>query len=86
MSKISSEELSLRLNKNGWSWCLISNLTPNMIRIQLSDDGEEETGWRKCIEAPTIEQAVEAAERFVLSINAYEYGSQIARWEDEDEA
>lgn len=74
--KITQEELSKRLNKNGWNWCLVSNLTPGIIRIQLSDDGEEETGWRKCIEAPSLEQAVEKAEKFVGSINAYEYGKQ----------
>jgi hypothetical protein len=78
MAQISQEELSRRLNKNGWNWCLISNLTPGIIRIQLSDDGEEETGWRKCVEAPTLEQAVMDAEKFVEGINAYEYGkSQI---------
>lgn len=49
-------------------------MTPGIIRIQLSDDGEEETGWRKCIEAPNLEQAVFDAEKFVASINAYEYG------------
>lgn len=73
MSQITQEELSRRLNKNGWSWCLISNLTPGIIRIQLSDDGEEETGWRKCIEAPTIEEAVNKAEDFVTNTNAYKY-------------
>jgi hypothetical protein len=76
MSSISQEELSLRLNKNGWSWCLISNLTPGIIRIQLSDDGEDETGWRKCVEAPTLEEAVNEAEKLVNSINAYDYGRQ----------
>lgn len=76
MTQISAEELAERLNKNGWSWCLISNATPGVIRIQLSDDGEEETLWRKCIEAPTLEQAVIEAEKFVESINAYEYGRQ----------
>ena len=56
-------------------WCLISNASPGIIRIQLSDDGEDETGWRKCIEAPTLEQAVKDAEAFIESINAYEYGN-----------
>lgn len=74
MAQITQEELSRRLNKNGWAWHLISNLTPGVIRIQMGDDGEEETGWRKCIEAPTLEQAVAKAEKLVNSINAYEYG------------
>lgn len=77
MSSISQEELSQRLNKNGWSWCLISNATPGIIRIQLSDDGEDETGWRKCVEAPTLEEAISEAEKLVNSINAYEYGRQM---------
>ena len=68
------KELSERLNKNGWTWCLVSMLTPKVVRIQLSDNGEEETGWRKCIEAPTLEQAVEEAEKLVESVNAYQYG------------
>jgi hypothetical protein len=76
MATITQDELDQRLNVNGWTWCLISNLTPGVIRIQLSDDGEEETGWRKCIEAPTLPEAVAAAEKFVRSINAYEYGAQ----------
>lgn len=71
---ITQKELNKRLNKNGWMWFLISNLTPGIIRIQLGDDGEEESGWRKCIEAPTLEQAVMEAEAFIESINAYEYG------------
>jgi len=74
MAQITQDELNRRLNKNGWMWHLVSNLTPGVIRIQLADDGEEETNWRKCIEAPTFEQAVKDAEQFVESINAYEYG------------
>lgn len=74
MAQITELELNRRLNKNGWMWFLISNLTPGVIRIQLGDDGEEETNWRKCIEAPTLEQVVKDAEAFVESINAYEYG------------
>lgn len=76
MAQISAEELSRRLNKNGWAWHLISNATPGVIRIQLGDDGEDETGWRKCVEAPTLDEAVSKAEKFVESINAYEYGKQ----------
>jgi hypothetical protein len=76
MAQITIDELNKRLNKNGWAWCLISDATPGIIRIQLSDDGEIETLWRKCIEAPTLEQAVIEAEAFVESINAYEYGMQ----------
>lgn len=78
MAQITQEELSRRLNVNGWAWHLISNATPGIIRIQLADDGEEETNWRKCIEAPTLEQAVKDAEEFVRSINAYEYGKLIS--------
>jgi hypothetical protein len=74
MAQITQEELSRRLNKNGWAWHLISNMIPGIVRIQLGDDGEEETMWRKCIEAPTLDEAVTAAEKFVESINAYEYG------------
>lgn len=74
MAQITQEELDKRLNKNGWMWHLISNLTPGVIRIQLADDGEEESNWRKCVEAPTLEQAVAEAEELVNSINAYEYG------------
>jgi hypothetical protein len=71
---ITQEELSSRLNKNGWAWHLVSNITPGVIRIQMADDGEEETGWRKCVEAATLEDAVMEAEKLVNSINAYDYG------------
>lgn len=77
MAQITPQELSRRLNKNGWAWHSISNITPGVIRIQLGDDGEEETGWRKCIEAPTIEEAIDGAERFVESISADDYASSI---------
>ena len=70
---ISQKEINERLNKNGWSWHLISSLR-NGIRIQLGDDGEEETGWRKCVEAPTLKEAIDKAEELVNNINAYEYG------------
>jgi hypothetical protein len=77
MPSISQDELSLRLNKNGWVWCLISNATPGIVRIQLSDDGEEETLWRKCVESTSLEEAVNEAEKLVNSINAYDYGRQM---------
>lgn len=77
MSKITQEELDRRLNKNGWSWHLISNATPGIIRIQLGSDSQEEDGWRKCIEAPSLEQAVNDAEKFIASISATEYASGI---------
>lgn len=76
MIEITQAELSKRINKNGWQWCLISNATPGVIRIQLSDDGEEEMGWRKCVEAPTLDEAVLAAEQFVTSITPDEYWRQ----------
>lgn len=77
MSKITQAELDRRLNKNGWAWHLISNATPGIIRIQLGSDGEQEDGWRKCIESQTIEQAVNDAEKFITSISASEYASSI---------
>ena len=73
---MTQDELSQRLNTNGWMWYAVSNLTPGIIRIQLGDDGIEESGWRKCIEMPTLAEAVSEAEKFVASINAYEYGTQ----------
>lgn len=78
MAQISQEELSRRLNKNGWAWHLVSYLTPGIVRIQMGDDGEEESMWRKCVEASTLEEAVTEAERLVNSINAYEHGRQIS--------
>jgi hypothetical protein len=77
MAQISQEELDERLNKNGWAWHLISNTTPGIIRIQLGSDGEEEDGWRKCIEAPTPEQALNEAERFINSISTSEYSDSL---------
>lgn len=71
--QISQEELDKRLNKNGCMWHLISNATPGVIRIQLGSDSEEEDGWRKCIEAPTLEEALNEAEKFVNGIPAWDY-------------
>lgn len=78
MTEITQEDLSRRLNKNGWSWFLVSNLTPGVIRIQMGDDGKEESGWRKCVEAPTLEEAIKEAEKLIESINAYDYGATVA--------
>ena len=68
------EELTRRLTKNGWAWHLVSTVTPGVVRIQMGDDGDEETGWRKCVEAPTLEEAIVKGEELVNSINAYDYG------------
>ena len=73
MAKITQTELSRRLNKNGWSWFLISNLTPGVIRIQLGASGNEETGWRKCVEAPSLEEAVVKAEQFIETNSVFDY-------------
>ena len=68
-------ELTRRLNHNGWCWHLINTgVGIPGVRIQMGDDGEDETGWRKCVEAPTLEEAIQEAEKLVRSINAYEYG------------
>lgn len=55
---MSQEELDKRLNKNGWAWFLFSNLTPGIIRLQMGAAVETLTEWRKCFEAPTLEEAV----------------------------
>jgi len=70
---ITQEELTTRLTKNGWTWHSISNITPGVIRIQMGDNNEEETMWRRCIEAPTLEEAVSKAETLVNGMSAEEY-------------
>ncbi len=76
MARITQQELSQRLHKNGWDWCLISTATPGIVRIQLSDDHKEDTGWRKCVEAPTLVEAIEKAEKLVNEISADDYYSR----------
>ncbi len=58
---------------DGWIIGLISTLTPGVFRIQLLDDGEEELGWRKCVEAPTLEKAAEEAIKFTNRVSVDEY-------------
>ena len=79
MLKISHDELSMRLNKNGWAWHMISTLTPGVVRIQMADDGEEETGWRECVEAPTLQEAVDKAEKLVDEISADDFFKKFVR-------
>lgn len=57
----------------GWSCGLVSQLIPGMWRVQLHDAGEYELGWRKCIEAPTLEEAVQAAIEFTHKTTVEEY-------------
>jgi hypothetical protein len=71
---LTQKEMDARLHKNGWDWFLISTVTPGVVRLQMGSDGEIETLWRKCFEAPTIEQAVSEAEQFISTISAEEYG------------
>lgn len=71
------EELDKRLKKNGWDWFLFSNLTPGIIRLQMGAEVETLTEWRKCFEAPTLEEAVTKAEEFISQISADEYYRQL---------
>ena len=77
--KVTQADLSQRLNKNGWDWHLVSTVTPGIVRIQMGDDHEEETGWRKCVEAPTLQLALEKAEKLVNAISADDYCSRYAQ-------
>jgi len=62
---------------NGWECGLVSTLTPGIVRIQLMSPGEFEPGWRKCIEAPTFDEALEKAAEFTASITWQEYMASI---------
>lgn len=59
----------------GWTCGLMSN-TPGLFRLQLHDDGDVELGWRKCIEAPTLEEAVKSAIEFTHKTTVEEYQKQ----------
>lgn len=62
---------------NGWQIALISTLTPGIVRIQLMSPGEHEPGWRKCVEAPTFDEALEKAIEFTQGITWQEYGRKV---------
>jgi len=74
--EMTQTELDKRLHKNGWDWFLVSTMSPDIVRLQMGQDGNEETMWRKCFEAPNLEKAVEDAEKFIQTISASEYGRQ----------
>jgi len=76
MSDIQSY-LDRRLNKNGWQWHLVSTIG-GIVRIQLGDDGVDESGWRKCVEGETLEEAIAQGEQLVESVNAYQYRGEEA--------
>ena len=74
--EINFEEIESKLG-NGWACGLVSTATPGIVRIQLMSPGEFEPGWRKCIEAPTFEEALEMASFFTHNITWQEYGGQV---------
>jgi len=74
---MTQEELDRRLKKNSWNWFLFSNLTPGIVRLQMGAEVETLTEWRKCFEAPTLEEAVKKAEAFISQTSADEYYRQI---------
>lgn len=79
MNKINSfTDIENKLG-NGWACALISTLTPGIIRIQLMSPGEHEPGWRKCVEAPTFEEALEKARKFTHSITWQDFEKQIMK-------
>lgn len=59
------------LNRNGWSWVLVSNATEGVIRIRLvvKDDGMA----GKSIEGLSFEDALEKARAFVEGTDADEF-------------
>ena len=59
------------LNRNGWSWVLISNLTPGIIRIRLAVDNDMMAG--KSIEGDSFENALLKARSFVDSTDPAEF-------------
>ena len=70
------EEITAKLY-NGWVCGLVSTLTLGIVRIQLMSPGEFEPGWRKCIETPTLEKSITAAEIFTQNITWQEYGRKV---------
>ncbi len=42
----------------------------------MSENGEEDAGWRKCVEAPTLEEVVSEAEKLVNNISPDDYWRQ----------
>ena len=70
-------ESTEKLNKNGWQWMLVSTATPGAIRIQLGEAGDEETCWRRCVEAKTLSEAIKKAEQLVESINGHLHGDRM---------
>jgi hypothetical protein len=78
--------LDAHLNKNGWQWCLVSTLTPGVVRIQMgaADQGDEfDEPWRKCFEGATPEEAIAMAEEFITRVSAQEYSERaMEKWSD----
>ncbi len=58
---------------DGWACALLSTATPGIFRLQLMNDGEEELGFRKCIESETLEGAVKGAIEFTNKVTVNEY-------------
>ncbi|MBX3050829.1 MAG: hypothetical protein KF753_05105 [Caldilineaceae bacterium] len=59
------------LNTNGWSWVLMSNVTPCVIRIRLAVDNDAMAG--KSIEGSSFEDALSKAQMFVGDTNPDDY-------------
>lgn len=60
-----------QLNTNGWSWVLVSNLTPNVIRIRLAVNNDPMAG--KSITGSSFEECLMHAQEFVESVAVEDY-------------
>ena len=76
MIEIDFEKIDNALG-NGWVCALILTLTPGIVRIQLMSPGEFEPGWRKCIEAESLDKALNDAIEFTHKVTWQEYGKEI---------
>lgn len=68
-----------RLLGPGWACYLISNRTEGVIRLQLTNAGDDERGWRKCIEGPDLDTAVRRAMTFTRLYTPDQYEATLKK-------
>ncbi len=80
MNFVATEEPFRTINKKlgkGWMCGLQSEVTPGIVRLQLMSVGKERY-WRKCVEAPTLDEAIREAIRFTKTVTVQQWENRMA--------
>lgn len=76
---ITRDDLDRKCNHNGWRWVLVSNITPDVIRVRLWADGWADSCQVSVAES-TFSDALDSAEKFTKTVTPHEYAAANPEW------